>query len=163
VTLEPSPDTVWIDLALTKALALEGGRAVWLEVQAARGSVVWKLAVPPALDADAAPLRRRTPNGRFVALSALTGLPYMGALRVVGQERPNDPLAAVLISATGAGASGTVAGVPTQAGTAMALVLDPPVSLAAPAAGDADFSLDLTISAPGSYAITSAELQYTTQ
>jgi hypothetical protein len=163
VTLEPTPDTVWIDLALTKTLPLEGGRAVWLEVQAARGSVVWKLAVPPALDADAAPLRRRTPNGRFVALSALTGLPYMGALRVVGQERPNDPLAAVLVSATGAGASGTVAGVPTQAGTAMALVLDPPVSLAAPAAGDADFSLDQTNSAPGSYAITSAELQYTTQ
>ena len=163
VTLQPSADPVWIDLVLAKALPLEPDETVWLEVQAARGSVVWKLAVPPALVADSAPLRRKTSNGRFVALSALTGLPYTGALRVVGQERPNDPLAAVLVSATGAAAAGTVAGVPTQAGTAMALVLDPPVQLAAPTAGDADFSLDLTISAPGSYAITAAELQYTTQ
>jgi len=160
VTLQPSADATWIDLALAKALPLETDQTVWLEVQAARGSAVWKLAVPPAIEADAAPLRRKTSNGRFVALSALTGLPYTGALRVVGQERANDPLAAVLVSATGAAASGTVAGVPTQAGTAMALVLDPPVSLEA---GDADFSLDLTISAPGSYAITAAELQYTTQ
>ena len=164
VTLQPSPsgDTTWIDLALTAPHALKSTDVVWLEVQAARGSVVWRLATPPAHTDDDAPLRRRTSSGTYVPLSTLSKVPYTGALRVVGQERPNDPLAAVLVAATGAGASGTVAGVPTQAGTTLALVLDPPVAFAAPTSGDADFSLDLTISAPGAYAITSAELQYTT-
>src|SRR5262249_41772191 len=106
----------------------------------------------------AAPLLRKTSNGRYVPLSTLDEVPYTGALRVVGQERANDPLAAVLVSSTGHAASGTVAAVPTPAGTAMALGLDPPVQFS-----DPNFSLDLTISAPGSYAITSAELQYTTQ
>lgn len=165
VTLQPSTtsDPTWIDLALTAPHALKSSDVVWLEVQAARGTVVWKLATPPAHAGDDAPLRRRTPSGSYVALSTLASLPYTGALRVVGQEKPNDPLAAVIVSATGSGASGTVAGVPTQGGTTLALVLDPPVTFAAPTTGDADFSLDLTISAPGSYAITSAELQYTTE
>jgi hypothetical protein len=165
VTLQPSTstDAAWIDLALTTPKALKGSEIVWLEVQAARGSVVWKVAVPPAHDSDAAHLRRKTSSGRYVPLSTLAGVPYTGAMRVVGQERANDPLAAVLVSATGAGVSGTVAGVPTQAGTTMAVVLQPPVPFTAPTDADPDFSLDLTISAPGSYAITAAELQYTTQ
>jgi hypothetical protein len=165
VTLQPSPttDATWIDLALTTSHPLKSSDVLWLEVQASRGSVVWKLATPPADPSDEAPLRRRTSSGKYVALSTLAGVPYSGALRVVGQEKANDPLAAVLVSATGAGASGTVAGVPTQAGTALALVLDPPVPFTPPTSGSADFSLDLTISAPASYAIASAELQYTTQ
>lgn len=159
VTLQPptTADTTWIDLALTAPHKLRSNETVWLEVQAARGSVIWKVATPPADDDEAAPLRRRTSSGRYVPLSTLDEVPYTGALRVVGDERANDPLAAVLVSAAAAPTSGTVAAVPTPAGTAMALVLDPAVSFA-----DSNFELDLTISAPGSYAITSAELQYTT-
>ena len=159
VTLQPptTTDTTWIDLALTAPHTLKSNETLWLEVQAARGSVVWKVATPPGTDDEAAPLRRKTSSGRYVPLSTLDEVPYTGALRVVGQERANDPLAAVLVSATSAPGSGTVAAVPTPAGTAMALVLDPAVSFS-----DPNFALDLTISAPGSYAITSAELQYTT-
>jgi hypothetical protein len=164
VTLQASTtaDPTWIDLALAAAHTLKSEETVWLEVQAARGSVIWKVATPPGDDDDAAPLRRKTSSGRYVPLSTLDEVPYTGALRVVGQERANDPLAAVLVSAAGSGTSGTVAGVPTQAGTAMALVLDPPVTFPDSSTGDPNFQLDLTISAPGSYAITSAELQYTT-
>jgi hypothetical protein len=162
VTLEASAngDATWIDLALATQHPLAGADPVWLEVQAARGTVVWKLALPAADADDDAPLRRRTSNGKYVALSALESVSYTGAIRVVGQQRPNDPLAAVLVAPTGAAVSGTVAGVPTQGGTALALVLDPAVSFTP---DGRDFSLDLTISAPGSYAVSSAELQYTTR
>jgi hypothetical protein len=165
VTLQPSTSTepAWIDLALTTKHPLKSSDVLWLEVQAARGSVRWKLAVPSSDANENATLRRRTSSGKYVALSTLASLPYMGALRVAGEERPNDPLAAVIVAATGAGASGTVAGVPTQAGTTLALVLNPPVTFAPPASGSADFPLDLTISTPGSYAIAAAELQYTTE
>jgi hypothetical protein len=158
VTLEPSTatDAAWIDLALTSPHPLKSADVIWLELQAARGAVAWKLAPD---DAAEAPLARRAPNGRYVGLSPLAGS-LTGALRVVGVERTNNPLAAVIVAATAHTSSGTVAGVPTQTGTTLALVLDPPVSFAP---DGSDFSLDLTISAPGSYAVSSAELQYTTQ
>jgi hypothetical protein len=164
VTLEPGKDDpVWIDLPLTTQHTIASGDVLWVEVQAARGSVKWKLATPPADANDTAQLRRRTSSGTYVELSSLSDVHFTGALRVVGQEKPNDPLAAVLVAVHGAGASGTVAGVPTQAGTTLILTLNPPVTFpATPESADTDFALDLTISAPGSYAITAAELQYTT-
>jgi hypothetical protein len=87
-------------------------------------------------------------------------------VRVVGQERPNEPLAAVALAVVGAESKGTVAGVPTQAGTTLSLAIDPtnPVAFPATPNGDASqFPLALTISTPGSYAVTAAELRYTTR
>jgi len=167
VTLSPpaasGADTVnWIDLTLTAPHPLASGEIVWLELQAARGSVTWKMAVRPADEGSVAQLRRRTANGTYVPLSPLADA-YAGALRVVGQERPNEPLAAVEAAVAGAESSGTVAGVPTQAGTTLALALHPPIAFPAAPKGDASqFPLEMTISTPGSFAITAAELQYTT-
>ena len=162
-TAAASGDPVWIDLALTTAHAVAANELVWLDVQVARGSVVWSLAVPGSEDGDNATLRRRTSSGLYVPLSSLLDIPYAGALRVVGQEKPNDPLAAIEVTVAGAAANGSVVGVPTPAGAPMVLKLQPGVPFPAPPGGDtSEFPLELTISTPGSYAITSAELQYTT-
>jgi hypothetical protein len=167
VTLQP-PDRAapagpaWIDLGLATPHQLAGGAFVWLELQVARGSIVWKLAVPHADPKSNAQLRRRTSSGTYVGLSTIAGITgFSGALRVVGQEKPNDPLAAVRVAV--AGGADTVAGVPTQAGTTMILGLQAPGVVPAPLAGtsDRELPLELTISTPGSYAVTSAELQYT--
>lgn len=153
----------WIDLALTTPHQLTAGEHVWLELQVARGSLVWKLAEVSGSDADNAVLRRRTSSGKYVELTTFGDVEnYAAALRVVGQERPNDPLAAVQVAV--AGGSDTVAGVPTQGGTTLILGLTGPGFAPTPIAGgggDLEVPLELTISTPGSYAITSAELQYT--
>ena len=162
VTLAGSSTPGWVDLALTMPQTLSGAEVVWVELQVARGSLIWTLAEISNTDADNAELRRRTSSGKYVKLSALAGIPdYAGALRVVGQEKANDPLAAVQVAV--AGGTDFVAGVPTQAGTTMNLGIGGTGVVPSPLAGgdDREVPLELTIATPGSYAITSAELQYT--
>jgi hypothetical protein len=162
VTLAASSTPGWVDLALTTPQTLSGAEVVWVELQIARGSLIWTLAEISNADADNAELRRRTSSGKYVKLSTLAGIPdYAGALRVVGQEKANDPLAAVRVAI--AGGTDVVAGVPTQAGTTMNLGIGGTGVVPSPLAGgdDREVPLELTIATPGSYAITSAELQYT--
>jgi hypothetical protein len=159
-TLTASSTPGWVDLALATPHKLVSGEVVWLELQVARGSLVWALAAVSSADADNAELRRRTPSGKYVPLTALVGIPdYAGALRVVGEEKANDPLAAVRVAP--AGGTDVIAGVPTQAGTTMILGISDGVVPSPLAGGDFEVPLELTIATPGSYAITSAELQYT--
>ena len=166
VTLQPpagpSSGPTWIDLTLTTPLKLADSAVVWLELQAARGTVVWSLAEPQADPDGDALLRRRTSSGTYVALSTVTGVPtYAGALRVVGQGKPNEPLPAVVAAVAGDTTSKPVAAVPTPDGTTIVLGLSAPAATAAVAGGsDRELPLELTISTPGSYAVTSAELQY---
>ena len=162
VTLTASDTPAWVDLALAAPHKLAGSEHLWLELQVARGSLVWKLAEIPADDHEKAELRRRTPSGKYVELSTFGDLAeYVAALRVVGQEKANNPLAAV--TAAVVGAPDTVAGVPTQAGTTLNLGIKRSEGVAPSpvASGDFEVPLELTIATPGSYAITSAELQYT--
>lgn len=162
VTLTASSTPGWVDLALTTPQKLSGAEVVWVELQVARGSLVWTLAEISNTDANNAELRRRTSSGKYVKLSTLAGISdYAGALRVVGQEKANDPLAAVQVAI--AGGTDVVAGVPTQAGTTMNLGIGGTGVVPSPLAGsdDREVPLELTIATPGSYAITSAELQYT--
>jgi hypothetical protein len=167
VTLPPpaasaAEAVTWIDLALTAPHPLASGEIVWLEVQAARGTITWKMALRPGDDGSVAQLRRRASSGLYVHLSPFAD-EYAGAVRVVGQERPNEPLAAVEAAVAGAEANGSVAGVPTQAGTTLVLALNPAVAFPTAPNGDASqFPLELTIATPGAYAVTAAELQYTT-
>jgi hypothetical protein len=162
VAVAASASPGWVDLALAAPHQLAGGEVIWLELQVTRGSLVWRLAaLSSSADSDAK-LRRRTSNGRYVSLTPFGGVSdYAAALRVVGKEKPNDPLAAVRFAV--AGGSDTVAGVPTQSGTTLMLGLTAPGIAPSPAAGGVGFEvpLDLTISTPGSYAVRSAELQYT--
>jgi hypothetical protein len=161
-TLTATTAPGWIDLALTTPHQLSGTEVVWIELQVARGSLVWSLAELSATDAENAELRRRTSSGKYVKLSTLAGIAdYAGALRVVGQEKANDPLAAVQVAI--AGGTDVVAGVPTQAGTTMNLGITGTGVVPSPLASgnDREVPLELTIATPGSYAITSAELQYT--
>ena len=162
VTLTATSAPGWIDLALTTPHQLSGTDVVWVELQVARGSLVWSLAELSSTDAENAELRRRTSSGKYVKLSTLVGIAdYAGALRVVGQEKANDPLAAVQVAI--AGGTDVVAGVPTQAGTTMNLGIAGTGVVPSPLASgdDREVPLELTIATPGSYAITSAELQYT--
>jgi hypothetical protein len=161
-TLSEATSPGWVDLALTAPHKLAANDVVWLELQVARGSLVWTLAeVVGAVSDDDAELRRRTPSGNYVGLTTLAGVSdYAGALRVVGEEKANDPLAAVQVAATGA--PDRIAGVPTQAGTTMILGIANGVAPSLLADADFEVPLELTIATPGSYAITSAELQYTT-
>ena len=162
VTLTASSTPGWIDLVLTTPQKLAGPEVVWVELQVARGSLIWTLAEISNTDADNAELRRRTSSGKYVKLSTLAGISdYAGALRVVGQEKANDPLAAVQVAI--AGGTDVVSGVPTQAGTTMNLGIGGTGVVPSPLAGstDREVPLELTIATPGSYAITSAELQYT--
>jgi hypothetical protein len=161
VTLTASDTPAWIDLALAAPHKLAGIEHLWLELQVARGSLVWKLAQIPASADAKAELRRRTSSGKYVSLSTFAELTeYAAALRVVGQEKPNDPLAAVQVALPGG--ADVVAGVPSQAGTTMILGIPAGVAPSPLGGGDdREVPLELTISTPGSYAITSAELQYT--
>jgi hypothetical protein len=159
-TLTAADAPGWIDLALKAPHRLAGSEIVWLELQVARGSIVWKLATPHTDANTNAELRRRTSSGTYVELSTLADTPggYSGALRVVGQEKPNDPLAAVQVAV--AGKTESVSGVPTQAGATMILGLTQPGVAPSPIGDDFDIPLELTISTPGSYAISAAELRY---
>jgi hypothetical protein len=159
-TLAASTAPAWIDLALTTPHQLAADEVVWVELEVGRGSLVWTLAALSSTDADNAELRRRTSSGKFVSLTTLVGITdYVGALRVVGEQKANDPLAAVRVAP--AGGTDVIAGVPTQAGTKMLLCISAGIAPSALADGDFEVPLELTIATPGSYAITSAELQYT--
>jgi hypothetical protein len=151
----------WIDLKLATPLKLTGAD-VWLEVQAARGSVIWSPAEPQADPADDALVVRRTSSGTYVGLSTVSGVStHSAAVRVVGSSSPNNPLPAVVAAVAGDTSTTPVAAVPTANGTAIKLNL---ASAAKPtkdnSTGDWQLPLSLTIFAPGSYAISAAEIQY---
>lgn len=158
----PSAPATWIDLMLAAPHKLADGEVVWLELQVARGSVVWPLAEPQADPHDDARLRWRTSSGICAALSAVSGLPpFVSAVRVVGTGKPNAPLPALAAAVERDTQSAPVACVPAPAGTTIILGLGGPAT-PTPVGGSADreLRLELTISTPGSYAVGSAELQY---
>ncbi len=160
-TAATAPD--WIDLNLAAPHKLTAGEPLWLELQAARGRVTWSLATPQTPQLDAGPLLRRTPSGAYAKLSTLVGGPSCpAALRVTGQAEANNPLPAVAVNVAG-NATDTVAGVPAPAGTTLVLGLSTPAKVASSGGAVRELKLELTISTPGSYAISSPELQYTSE
>jgi hypothetical protein len=157
----PSPD--WIDLKLATPHQLADGDVVWIELQTASGQLVWSLAQPQADPQDDALVLRRTASGGYVGLPTLKpgDPPWAGAIRVVGSEKANDPLPALVAGVHGDTVTTPVACVPTQAGVTIVLNLNTPTSPQQVAgSSDRELQLDLTISTPGSYAVSSAELRY---
>lgn len=89
----------WVTLELTEPLEPPG--PLWLEVQAASGSIAWGLTPSPATDprAPGATLRRRLPGGGVRPLSQVAALSErLGALRVVGVPDPNQPIEALSVA-----------------------------------------------------------------
>ena len=102
VTLTATSAPGWIDLALTTPHQLSARGVVWLELQVARGSLVWKLAEPSTLPSDNAVLGGARRPASTSSLSTFDDVgDYAAALRVVGQERPNQPLAALRAAVAG--------------------------------------------------------------
>jgi hypothetical protein len=157
---QPSSVPTWVDLKLAAPVKLSGSD-VWLELQAARGSVVWSPAEPQADSTDDALVVRRTSSGTYVGLSTVSNVStHLAAVRVVGSSNPNSPLPAVVVSVAGDTSTTPVAAVPTPNGTTIKLNLGTPARPRKTDSGDWELVLQLTIYAPGSYAISATELQY---
>src|SRR5581483_4600148 len=133
-----------------------------VELQGGSGSLVWSLADQRSDPRENALVQRRTANGSYVAISTLRpGDPaWAAALRVVGDERSGGPVPALSVAVHGDTATTAVESVPTPAGAAIVLALNSPAAPQPLGAGpDRQLCMDLTVSAPGSYAVSAAELR----
>jgi hypothetical protein len=162
VNLEPGTGTpTWVTLPLAKELKLKPEQTLWVELQLARGSAAWRLAVPsgqPGLDAT--PMRR-TPSGAVRPLSAVAGVSTSAAaLRIGGSAPGNAPQAALVTQVEGSAVD--VAATPTAGGVLAALRLPAPVTATTPGAFvDGALQVRLTVAAPGSYSFSDVRVAYT--
>jgi hypothetical protein len=151
---------MWTTLPFSKPWPVVPGERVWVQLQLARGQLVWPLAEPAAQPSGRAPLRRRTPSGTYRLLSTAQGVATSsGAVRVVGEPPPNAPLGA--LDAQVAGTSEVVSFTPSAEGVRAAIRVAQPVTAATPGAlVDGALQVRLTVSAPGPYAFSDAKVAF---
>jgi hypothetical protein len=92
----------WITLAPAKPRRLAPGAGLWLVVQASRGQAVLRVSIPAAAPAN--PLWRGLPDGPFKAVPALPGAwpqGLDGAIRLVGEAVPDQPIPALQVWVSG--------------------------------------------------------------
>lgn len=158
VRVAPGTAAEWVTLELAEPT--EPPVALWLELQAASGSLAWQLTAATAddLDAPGAPLRRRLPGGGVRPLTTVQALSErLGMLRLVGVPDPNRPVEALEL---GVGADGQRAPfTPTGDGVAVQLGRTP---AATPTTAPQGQMLALTgaAAAPGSYTFEQLTVVY---
>lgn len=149
----------WVTFPLTPPCKLVPGQAVWVDLQAARGTLFWPLAASGGDPRFRAPLRRQAPEGGFRQFSKVGGVnteaePAHGAIRVIGKIRPDFTLPPLRVAL----GSADIGIAPIRGGKVVTLNLEPEVEIE-PGAGR---SLDilLTAATTGKCTVESVRLAY---
>jgi len=159
--VDETTEAVYVTLALAEPWEPEPGTAVWVSLRASRGELTWALAQP---DDGAEPIetqiRWRAPGGTARLLPAVDDVADLGgAIRVVGEADPNQPIPALEVAVQGR--QPTAAITPVAAGTDVTIeLLSANQITPSEQAVSGVLRLALTVAAPGTYLFDTAVVAY---
>ncbi len=184
VTVPAGAEPTWITLELAAPVKPHGDQPWWIEVTATRGRLTWAMALPVAEDPvvpgqpPSPPrnvlIRRVSPGPLYrpivariasdpAAAGTIPPVAIHGALRLVGEAVPGQPIPAVepRLGPVDSYGSALAPCTPTPAGVVSRLSLAQPLAGAVTTNnGGTVLPLTLRIATPGTYTITAATLLY---